>query len=131
MLIPATGQSVLITTMEQAVYVRTLISTGRSSNSVFRLATTKSVLAAPQYILLVHARCPSFPSLIDVLLISFAIPVAILVNSDLVLPSFPCDCSRRCFASARAGKDDLFRMDSTQALNSFVRSCTGIVNRVL
>ena len=73
-----------------------------------------------------YAHCASFPSFMPVLLISLAIAFAILVNSDFPSPSFP--CSKRCFASdPRCGNDDLFRMDSTQARNSLVRSWTGMV----
>lgn len=61
------------------------------------------------------------------LLISFPIPDAILEKS-LFPPLFPWAWSSRCFASdPREGKEDRVRIDSTQALNSFVRSWTGIV----
>ena len=61
-----------------------------------------------------------------VLLISFPIAEAILVNSDLLPSPLPWLCNSRCLASARGGSDDLLRMDSTHARNSFVLSCMGI-----
>lgn len=71
----------------------------------------------------------SFPSFKLVLLMSFPIPDAILEKS-LFPPLLPWACMSRCFASdPREGKDDRERIDSTQALNSFVRSWTGIVVR--
>jgi hypothetical protein len=60
---------------------------------------------------------------------SFAIAEANLENS-LLLVSFACDCSRRCFCSVVVGREDLFRIDSTQALNSSVLFCTGMMQRL-
>lgn len=74
-----------------------------------------------------YLRCANFPNLIVVLLMSLPIADAIFVNSDLLPPPLLC-CSSRCFCSAtlRAGTEDRLRIDSTQALNSLVRSWTGI-----
>ena len=71
-----------------------------------------------------HARCPSFVSFKDVLLISCAIPLPICVNSDLVSPL--CE-SMRCFSALLAGWEDRVRIESTQERNSLVRSWFGIL----
>jgi len=89
--------------------VSSLISTGRSSKSVLRLA-----------------NCANFPSLTVVLLMSFPIALAMRVNS--LLPSARACLSRsRCLPGFFGGKDERLRMDSTQARNSFVRSCDGML----
>lgn len=110
---------------------RTLISTGRSSNNVFRFATRR--IGTGQQLteepLENNVRCASFPSLIVVLLISFPMAEAMRENSVLGVPlAWP--WSRRCFASAVfAGKADLFRIESTQVRNSFVLSWIAMSSR--
>lgn len=90
---------------------RTLISTGRSSNSVLRFATTRgqTVRGCAQR----RLRCASFPSLIVVLLMSLAIADAMREKS-----LFPW---RR--SAVRGCTADLLRMESTQVRNSSVLSC--------
>lgn len=72
-----------------------------------------------------YLRCPSFPSLIAVEEISFPMPTAMRVNS-LLLASFPPDSSLCRCSDMRVGAAERERIDSTHALNSFVRSCIGI-----
>jgi hypothetical protein len=61
-----------------------------------------------------------------VVLISLPMAEAIRENS-LLVPCLLLDGSSLCFASEpRAGMEDLLRIEWTQALNSFVRSCIGI-----
>jgi hypothetical protein len=59
---------------------------------------------------------------------SFPISLAIFENS-LLFPvfAFPCPLSRRCLCSSFEGYEERLRIDSTQALNSFVLSCTGML----
>jgi len=57
---------------------------------------------------------------------SLPIAEAMRENSPL-LPGFPFVWSNLCFASEpREGREDLFRIDSTQARNSVVRSWIGM-----
>lgn len=112
---------------ERTSQEHTLISTGLSSNKVFRLATVNWMLSAGiDAIRHADSRCASLPSFTVVLLMSLPIEEAIRVNSDLLPSTFV--CSSRCFCSAPfEEKVDLFRMDSTHARNSLVRSWTGIL----
>ena len=103
----------------------TLISTGRSSKSVFRFATVKGTRSYYNYMCQdkTDARCPSLLSFTVVLLISLPMDDAMCENSP-----FPGDfvllCRSRCLASElRLPKALLLRIESTHALNSFVRSC--------
>lgn len=68
-----------------------------------------------------NLRCASFPSLMVVLLMSLPMAEAKRENSVLGVPlAWPW---RRCFTSVGlGGKADLFRIESTQVRNSFVRS---------
>ena len=107
---------------------QTLISTGRSSNNVFRFATV--VVCQVRWVFLYNKgvivlHCPSLFSLIVVLLMSLPIDDAIRENSDF--EGFPLVWIRRCLASAARGPSAvLLRIESTQDLNSCVRSCTDI-----
>jgi hypothetical protein len=58
---------------------------------------------------------------------SFPIPDAIVVNSLLAPGTRPLD-NNRCLDSALAESEVRLRIESTQDLNSFVRSWTGILS---
>jgi hypothetical protein len=117
--------------------MRTLISTGRSSNKVFRLATfflwSMSILLKQNKKKQGGLHWASLPSFMVVTLMSLAIAPASLENSLLlpILSAFGGFC--RCFSATGAprydGDDERVRMDSTQVWNSRVRSCVGIVER--
>lgn len=73
----------------------------------------------------ISLHCPSLFSLIVVLLMSLPIDDAIRENSDF--EGFPLVWMRRCLASAPRGPSAvLLRIESTQDLNSCVRSCNDI-----
>jgi hypothetical protein len=107
--------------------VRTLISTGRSSNRVFRFATARYQPAGTGIRGRAHARAASLFSLSDTELMSRPIASAMRVNSALGAPVRV--CSSRCLdsAAARTAGAERDRIESTQPKNSVVRSCTGMV----
>jgi hypothetical protein len=108
---------------------RTLISTGLSSNNVFRLATAAhlSVSVAPSS-QDGHVRCPSLFNFREVVLMSFPMVIAIVENSLLLLLARA--WSRRCFCSAVRPEGPLrVRIESTHVRNSLVRSWTGIKSK--
>ena len=75
----------------------------------------------------VYSRWASFPRRMVVVLMSLAMEEATLVNS-LLGESLTWEWSRRCFCSAFLEEIvDRLRIDSTQALNSFVLSWTGML----
>jgi hypothetical protein len=60
---------------------------------------------------------------------SFPISLAIFENSVLFpVFAFPWPLRRRCLYSGLEGYEERLRIDSTHALNSFVLSCTGMLN---
>jgi len=74
---------------------------------------------------IVSLRWPNLFNLIVVLLMSLPIDDAIRENSDF--EGFPLFWIRRCLASAPRGPSAvLLRIESTQDLNSCVRSCIDI-----
>lgn len=106
--------------------MRTLISTGRSSNRVFLFATSEVSLPLTKNHRgggLAGIRCASLLSFKLVSRMFFPIVDAIRKNSLLDGLSF---FKRRCFNSTPRIEYRL-QIESTHALNSFVRSWMGIV----
>jgi hypothetical protein len=73
------------------------------------------------------ARCASLLSFTVVLLMSLPMDNAMCENSPFP-GGFALLCRSRCFASElRVSKALLLRIESTHALNSFVRSCVDVI----